>query len=155
MGPMLRWFVFSIGFALLPFSFRLVMLRLRGVPGTGPQNAPELLFFSVMICAGQIADIFTALTGRAGFKRRRRRLLGLLLGLFLLGSVMCAALYGVYVDHQRYRPAPLLQENEVHRELDIRAEWIAFERNLFGASVYLAVAFGVAGTFAVWLRTRR
>lgn len=56
MGPMLRWFVFTIGMGLLPFGFSVLLQVLRGVPPNQWQSSPELLFFSVMglaVAAGQ------------------------------------------------------------------------------------------------------
>lgn len=104
MGPMLRWYVFTIALGLLPFGFSATLQTLRGVPPSQWQNSPELLFFSVMLCAAQLGGIFDTLSQGPPPGRLHRSLLGFAFGLFLLAAILSAGLYGVYIDHERGGP---------------------------------------------------
>lgn len=68
-GPMPRWFVFTMGIGLLPFSVSVLLQLLRGVPSKEWQNPPELLFFSVMVCASRLDGIFASLSTSHGIGR--------------------------------------------------------------------------------------
>ncbi|HEX6912208.1 MAG TPA: hypothetical protein VF142_17525 [Longimicrobium sp.] len=98
---MLRWFVFTIGMALLPFGFSVLLQALRGVPPNHWQSSPELLFFSVMVSASQLDSSFAG-------EARARTLLTAMFGSFLLGAIVGAASYGVYVDQARSDPARVI-----------------------------------------------
>jgi hypothetical protein len=170
MGPMLRWFVFTIGMGLLPFGFSVLLQTLRGVPPSGWQNSPELLFFSVMISAVQMGEIFCALSNGTEMKPLKRTALSVFFCVFLLGAILGSLLYGVYADHERYDPAlavgarcsaPVLAPGYLHRPDPgaslARAceEWLDFQTNLYTFSIGLAAVLGVTGTAAEWTRTRR
>lgn len=167
MGPMLRWFVFTITFGLLPFGFSVLLQALHG-SGAGPwQNSPELLFFSVMVCSAQMAEIFTSLTTSSGLLKRRRSLLSWMFCVFLIGGVCSAMLYGVYVDHERSarwliqagcpptREELMMVEVNARGDLAICKEWLEFQTNLFRFSIWMAVLAAVFGTATEWARTRR
>lgn len=164
---MLRWFVFTITFGLLPFGFSVLLQALHG-PDAGPwQNSPELLFFSVMVCSAQMAEIFAALSGGTGLRRRRRTLLSWMFCLFLVGGVCSSMLYGVYVDHERTArwlsaagcPAPggvpVLRDFPSPQVRDACHEWLDFQTNLFRFSIWLAAGAAILGTATEWMRTRR
>lgn len=167
MGPMLRWFVFTIGMGLLPFGFSVLLQILRSVPPGEWQSSPELLFFSVMVSASQLDGISTSLAspGREG-ESLTRGLLGAMFGFFLLSAIVTAALYGVYADLGRNDPArvvgaacaavvaqvpaasdPLMREH--------CTGWLAFQGNLFTLSMWIAGTIGLMGTLTEWVRTRR
>lgn len=167
MGPMLRWFVFTIGMGLLPFGFSVLLQALRGVPPHQWQNSPELLFFSVMVSASQLDGIFASLGAPKGNDGVPRTLLSAMFGLFLLSAIVAAALYGVYADLARNDPArvigaacaALLAQAPVAGEpAALRAhcaEWLSFQSNLFTLSAWIAGMVGVLGTMTEWTRTRR
>lgn len=169
MGPMLRWFVFTVGMGLLPFGFSVLQQALRGIPPPRWQNSPELFFFSIVVCASQLDGIFASLAfikGRDGDQDRERAALVPMFGLFLFGAILAAALYGVYVDHARNDPARVIgaacgvaggrilpPEHAGVREHC--AEWLAFQGNLFTFSMWMAGVLGALGTITEWVRTRR
>jgi hypothetical protein len=167
MGPMLHWFVFTIGMGLLPFGFSVLLQALRGVPPAAWQNSPELLFFSVMVSASQLDGIFASLSSHKGGEEGWRTLLSTMFGSFLLSAILTAALYGVYVDHARTDPARVIgsacaavmgQSSALPDPGAIREHcrgWLAFQRNLFTFSVWMAVVVGAMGTITEWIRTRR
>ena len=68
-------------------------------------NAPALLFFSVMVCTAQLAGINTTVSGADPLPSRRREILDAFFGLFLLGAVFSAVLYGIYMSHELNDPA--------------------------------------------------
>lgn len=159
MGSMLRWYVFTVAMGLLPFGFSALLQTLRGVPPGEWQNSPELLFFSVMLCAVQLGGIFDTLSQRPPVGRLRKSLLSFAFAFFLLAAVLSAGLYGVYIDHERgarmcqgavtsfIAPAPAGGGH--------CAEWLDFQTNLYHLSIVIAVTAGVFGTVTEWIRTRR
>lgn len=167
---MLRWFVFTIGMGLLPYGFSVLLQTLRGVPPSEWQNSPELLFFSVMVSAVQMGEIFCTLSNGTRERRVKRTLLSIFFCVFLLGAILGALLYGVYADHERYDPAlavgarcsaPAVAPTYLHG-VDAAAslgraceEWLDFQTNLYTFSIWLAIVLGVTGTAAEWARTRR
>lgn len=167
MGPMLRWFVFTIAMGLLPFGFSILLQVLRGVPPSEWQNSPELLFFSVMVSASQLDGIFASFSSATSGEGRGRGLLNAMFGWFLIASIVAAALYGVYVDHARNDPARVVgsacaavvgQVPGPGHPVGIErhcGEWLAFRANLFTLSTWLAGVVGVFGTITEWIRTRR
>ncbi len=167
MGPMLRWFVFTIGMGLLPFGFSVLLQALRGVPPDGWQSSPELLFFSVMVSASQLDGIFTSLSTTRGPEARARALLSAMFGLFLLSGILASAFYGVYVDQARSDPARVIgtacatllaQPSAAGEPAAMRAhcaEWLSFQSNLFTFSAWIAGLAGMIGTMTEWARTRR
>lgn len=162
---MLRWFVFTVGMGLLPFGFLVLQQALRGIPPGQWQNSPELFFFSIVVCASQLDGIFASLASsndREGDQDREKAALVPMFGLFLLGAILSAALYGVYVDHARNDPARIIGavcgRFPSSTSPDVRehcTEWLAFQANLFTFSMWTAGALGVLGTVAEWIRTRR
>lgn len=169
MGPMLRWFVFTVTLGLLPFGFSVLLQWLRGIPPEQWQNSPELLFFSVMVSASQLGEIFAALSARVGRPAAWRTFLSMMFGLFLISAILSAALYGVYVDHERHKPAHPFAVECADRAGGTRspdragtadvdaacAEWFDFQGNLFRFSIWMSAIVGAVGTFTEWVRTRR
>lgn len=169
MGPMLRWFVFTIGFGLLPFGFSALVHRLHQPGARAWQPSPELLFFSVMVCASQMAELFHTLSVQPGLRPRRSTARAGLFAFFLLGGVWSSALYGLYVAHDLAAPATLVQGRcivEAVSQVQPAASgvflgvtecdrWLVFRQNLYRLSVWISILLGVVGTFAEWLRTRR
>lgn len=159
MGPMLRWYVFTVALGLLPFGFSATLQTLRGVPPSQWQNSPELLFFSVMLCAAQLGGIFDTLSRGPRLGRLRKSLLSFAFGFFLLAAILSAGLYGVYIDHEREvrmcqaantpftSPAPMPTGR--------CAEWLDFQTNLYRFSIVIACIVGSFGTVTEWIRTRR
>lgn len=164
---MLRWFVFTIGMGLLPFGFSVLLQTLRGIAPGQWQNSPELFFFSSVVCASQLDGIFASLASikrRAG--DRERALLVATFGLFLLGAILAAALYGVYVDHARNDPARVIGATcgvaggrtpsyTLAGVQEHCSQWLAFQGNLFTFSLWMAGMLGTWGTITEWIRTRR
>ena len=157
MGPMLRWFVFTIAFGLLPFSLSGLVQVLSGRAFASVPNAPALLFFSVMVCTAQLAGINTTVSGADPLPSRRREILDAFFGLFLLGAVFSAVLYGIYMSHELNDPA--LQWNASCArpgvKLDGCAAWLTFRVNVFAVSIWVAASAVVLGTWAEWTRSRR
>lgn len=156
-----RWFVFTIAMGLLPFGFSALLQTLRGVPPERWQNSPELLFFSVMVCAVQMGEIFTTLASGGEVRSFRRAVLSSAFGMFLLGAILSAALYGVYADHERNDPSVPIgarcasPPSAVAPEVHTCTEWLAFQTNLYSFSIGLALLVGSVGTITEWARTRR
>jgi hypothetical protein len=167
MGPMLRWFVFTIAMGLLPFGFSILLQVLRGVPPSDWQNSPELLFFSVMVSASQLDGIFASFSSGPSGEGEGRGLLNAMFGWFLIIAIFAAALYGVYMDHARNDPARVVGSAcaAVVRQVSGQGhppgierhcgEWLAFRANLFTLSMWMAGLVGITGTISEWIRTRR
>jgi hypothetical protein len=165
MGPMLRWYVFTIAMGLLPFGFSVLLQSLRGVPPSEWQNSPELLFFSVMVSASQLGGIFATLSTGRGRGGTWPAFLSMMF--VLISAIVSAALYGVYVDQERnlMRLAPglgcagvlegVVPEAMTGAIVEACMEWLDFQTNLFTFSIWMAGAVGVLGTFTEWVRTRR
>lgn len=170
MGPMLRWYVFTIGMGLLPFGFSALQQALRGIPPSEWQNSPELFFFSIVVCASQLDGIFASLSlpGKAdGNQAAAQKLLVPMFGFFLFIAILAAALYGVYVDLARNDPARVVGaacavagglQPSGSLPSTVRehcTQWLAFQGNLFTFSMWMAGVVGVMGTVSEWTRTRR
>ncbi|HEY0036892.1 MAG TPA: hypothetical protein VGB66_09415 [Longimicrobium sp.] len=157
MGPMLRWFVFTIAFGLLPFSLSGLVQVLSGRGFASAPDSLALLFFSVMVCTAQLAAIYAALSDADSLSARSREILNAFFGLFLLGAVVSAVMYGIYMSHDLNDPA--LQWNGTCARggvnLDACSAWLSFRVNLFALSVWVAAFAGVLGTWSEWIRSRR
>lgn len=159
MGPMLRWFVFTISTGLLPFGFSALLQTLRGIPPGQWQNSPELLFFSVMLCAGQLGGIFDTLSHGPSLEGARKTLLSFAFGFFLLAAILSAGLYGVYVDHERgirmCQGASTSFTSPGSPNAGHCGEGLDFQTNLYNVSIVIAGIVGSFGTVTEWIRTRR
>jgi hypothetical protein len=93
-------------------------------------------------------------------------LLSAMFGFFLLGAVLTAALYGVFADLGRNDPArvigaacaALVSQASTGSDPAMVThcrEWLAFQRNLFTLSMWMAGGLGMIGTLTEWVRTRR
>lgn len=157
MGPMLRWFVFTIGFGLLPFGFAVLLDRLHDPSAIELNNSPELLFFCVMTSAVEMGAIFTTLAGKPELPVWRSSFLGVMFPILLLMAIMAAALYGIYIDQERAERFLLKTDctrvcaNGGHAGLDA----LDFQTNLFKLSLWLSGLLAVAATLTEWVRTRR
>ena len=159
MGPMLRWFIFTIAMGLLPFGFSGMLQTLRGVPPEEWQNSPELLFFSVMVSASQLGGIFDTLMHSRRYGRRQHVLLSFAFGFFLLAAILSSGLYGVYVDHERSARACQSASAAITVDQAVDpgycTEWLDFQTNLYNFSIVVAGIVGSFGTVTEWVRTRR
>lgn len=155
MGPMLRWFVFTIAFGLLPFGVSILLQSLSEGAGMVP-HSPALLFFAVMICAAQLGAIFGTFLDAQRQGSDNREILSPLFGVFLLGAVFSAAMYGVYMHHELNDPG-LRWNTSCSRpgvKVDGCSQWLVFRVNLFTLSVWVAAFAGVVGTWSEWTRSR-
>lgn len=156
---MLRWFVFTIAMGLLPFGFSALLQTLRGVAPGEWQNSPELLFFSVMVCASQLGGIFETLARRQVRGRVRRTLLSFGFGFYLVAAIRVSGLYGVYIDRERSAPrchganASFTSRGPAHAS-ECRG-WLDFQTNLYRFSIVIAGVAGGFGMVTEWVRTRR
>ncbi|HEX8393659.1 MAG TPA: hypothetical protein VF665_15040 [Longimicrobium sp.] len=163
---MLRWFVFAVGFGLLPFAFSVLIVALETGSLLPLRRSPELLFFAVMICGAQLGASFTEPS--AWLRSTRPGVSAWASGMFLLGGILASGLYGMYVDRER-NLAPAcreVQQWQVDRSaavppvaqsgnLDGCPEDVIFLENVFVFSVWLAAWLGATATATEWLRTRR
>lgn len=147
MGSLLRWFVFSVGFGLLPFAFSVLLRLLHGEPPELVQNAPELLFFALMLAAIQMGEC-VAENGRAGGSRARR---DVVFSFFLLIGICAAVMYGVYVQALRGAECPANGAG-THPPC---VGWVTFQSNVFSLSAWTAAFAAVVGTIVEATRTRR
>ncbi len=152
---MLRWFVFTITFGLLPFGVSSLLQTLDAGRIAMALVSPALLFFSVMICAAQLSALLGTLAAQEPLAPARRDLLAGFFALFLLGAVICAILYGVFVSHELNDPGAQWATSCGHPglNLDECARWQAFRLNLFTLSVWVAAFFAIAGTISEWKRS--
>ncbi|HST57669.1 MAG TPA: hypothetical protein VLK84_03205 [Longimicrobium sp.] len=159
MGPMLRWFVFTVAMGLLPFSFSALLQTLRGIAPERWQNSPELLFFSVILCAAQLGGIFDTLSHGPPLGRWRKTMLSCAFGIFLLAAIVSAGLYGVYVDHERGVRMCQAASTSFTSAAPLNAghcnEWLDFQTNLYRFCIVIAVIVGSFGMVTEWIRTRR
>ncbi|HEX2079394.1 MAG TPA: hypothetical protein VHG08_16835 [Longimicrobium sp.] len=174
MSRMLKWFLFTGFFGLLPFGFSVLFKSLREPHGV-LESSPELLFFSIVVSAAGVAE----LVGNMPEHGWKKVLLAAGGAVLLAGAVISASLYGVYVDHTFNTPGRELglncslfdpQEN-LHGRVggltadSLRAsvrtiaedcrEWMDFQRRVFKLSIWLALALGFVGTVCEWHRFER
>jgi hypothetical protein len=100
MGSLTKWFVFTIVFGLLPFGCSFLLQQFEHPGAATPENSPELLFFSIMVCAAGLGEL-------SGFRHRvgwRKPVLGSAFGLLLVCAIVSAVVFGVYSDHARKSP---------------------------------------------------
>lgn len=139
MGPLLRWFVFSVGFGLLPFAFSVLLRLLHGEPPALVRNAPELLFLALMLSAIQMGE--SAGAGRSG-RRLAQRMRSLSFCFFLLLAIFAAVAYGVYVQGTRETECPSTLTPRACRDPS------TFESNVFSLSMWIAAMAAAVGTIA-------
>ncbi len=148
MGSLLRWFVFSVAFGLLPFAFSVLLRLLHGEPPSLVQNAPELLFLALMLSAIQMGEGMVSGTrarGGAGAARDAA------FCLFLLIAVLSAVVYGVHAQALRTSPCTFASA-----PADPSCTgWVTFQSNVYTLSVWTAALAAGIGTIAEWTRTRR
>jgi hypothetical protein len=122
---LIRWFTFTIVFALVPLGTSVLLRHLEGEPmGETLRTSPELLFFSLMVCATALGDLTEAMVKGAADL--------LLRGLFsalLVGAVASAILYGSFIYSSVSTTGAA-----------------TFRSNLAQISALLAVVFGLLGT---------
>jgi hypothetical protein len=168
MGSLTKWFVFTIVFALLPFGCSLLLQQFDQPGAATPENSPELLFFSIMVCAAGLGEL-------SGFRQRagwRKPVLGSAFGLLRVGAIVSSVVFGVYSDHARKSPGvelgidctALAALGASAKALVLRpgvaflvvadrcARWRAVQTHIFQFSVRLAILLGIAGTAAVLVR---
>jgi hypothetical protein len=143
MGPLLRWFVFNVAFGLLPFVFSVLLRLLHGEPPELVQNAPELLFLSLMLSAVQMGEAFGDGVAPARASRSPGGLWSAVFCAFLLVAITSAVVYGLYVQARR---------ESVGAD---PTRWVTFQSNVFSLSVVLAVVVVAGGTGAELARTWR
>lgn len=86
------WLFFSVVFALLPFLINVILLFLHNkLTFHRAIETPELLFFSIMICATTVNDLF-----QLSAKVEQDVKIHFFLLVFFLGAVFSAILYGVF-----------------------------------------------------------
>ncbi|HEU0015601.1 MAG TPA: hypothetical protein VFQ45_18130 [Longimicrobium sp.] len=156
MGPMLRWFVFTIGFGLLPFGFRLLLEALHSSRVEPWNNTPELLFFCVMVCGVEMGEIFCTFSSETEMGPVRARALSIAFCVLMLFAFIAAGLYGIYMDQERLR---LLAATECARmcatSINGGVDALDFQQNVYRLSIWLSALLGVGATALEWLRTRR
>ncbi|MDB4947923.1 MAG: hypothetical protein JWM27_572 [Gemmatimonadetes bacterium] len=164
MSALQKWFVFTIVFALVPFGCSWLLQQFDQPGMVRPENSPELLFFSIMVCASALGELSTP-SARTGW---RRPFLGWMFGLLLVAAVLSAVLFGVYTDHSRKAPGrragiecsrfvalSSTRQEAVRAALgagesivvDCR-EWEAVQTHIFRFSIGLAILLSVAGTLS-------
>lgn len=148
MGSLLRWFVFSVAFGLLPFAFSVLLRLLHGEPPSLVEHAPELLFLALMLSAIQMGEGMTARSrGRAGGSVAGDALFCL----FLLIAMLSAVVYGVHAQALRTSPCT---GASVPADPSCRG-WVTFQSNVYILSVWTAALAAGIGTFVEWTRARR
>src|SRR3954468_17294826 len=93
LNRLVRWFTFAVGFALLPLAATLLLRYLNAtLSRRALEDSPEILFFSLMICATALSDI-SELRSTAGADP----ILRILWSALLLGASVSAMLYGSFM----------------------------------------------------------
>lgn len=154
MGPLLRWFVFNVAFGLLPLAFSVLLRLLHGESPDLVQNAPELLFFTLMLCAIQMGESAGSTAGGPPGGTMVRATRDAAFCGFLLVGILTAVVYGVYVQALRGLGSAVVSPCGAAAG-PACTQWVTFQSNVFNLSLGLALIVGVAGTFAELLRMRR
>jgi hypothetical protein len=164
MGSLTKWFVFTIVFGLLPFGCSILLQQFEHPGAATPENSPELLFFSIMVCAAGLGEL-------SGFRHRagwRKPVLGSAFGLLLVCAIVSAVVFGVYSDHARKSPgAEAGIDCVAYRELpaDVRmrilspaagaevvgrrcSRWEQMQTHIFRFSMGWAILVGITATVA-------
>lgn len=86
----INWFTFNVCFAVLPLLFAWFFRALAGKSTLDVGNDfPEILFFSVMVCATTVGDI------RGANQQQKWKIYFLILeSILILGAICSAVLYG-------------------------------------------------------------
>lgn len=174
MSRMLKWFLFTGFFGLLPFGFYVLFKSLRE-PDGALESSPELLFFSIVVSAAGVAE----LVGNLPAHRWRKVILASGGAVLVAGAVVSACLYGVYVDHTFNTPGRELGLNcslfdpqanlrgqvgeltanslraSVQTLTEDCREWMDFQRRVFRLSIWLAIGLGFIATVCEWLRPEK
>jgi NO-binding membrane sensor protein with MHYT domain len=130
---LVRWFTFTVLFALLPLGVTILLRKLTGTfTIRALEDSPEILFFALMICATSLGDM-QALRTAVG----KDLPLLVLWSALLLGSVFSAILYG-----------SLAYDKLVTGGTE------AFQQNLLSVSVLVAVIFFVLALIVQILLSR-
>ncbi len=91
---MIRWFTYTIGFALLPLC---ISILIRGLAGKlsieALTNSPDILFFSLIISASALGDI-NETTNMIGWDI----IFSILFSALMLGAIISAILYGSFLS---------------------------------------------------------
>lgn len=152
---MLRWFVFTIAFGLLPFAVSSLLQTLGAGRFVVALASPALLFFSVMVCAAQLSALLSTFSAGEPLTPARRDVLAGFFAVFLLGAVVCAILYGVIVSHELNDPGVRWATSCARPGLNLAecSGWQTLRLNLFTLSIWVAAFFAVVGTISEWKRS--
>lgn len=164
MGPMLRWVVFTLLFGLLPFAFSVLLQLLQGNGVAWWRSTPELLFFSVMVCAVEMGELFGSLS-EPNPAPERPGWLAVAFCCFLLAAVLSSGVYGLHVYQQRDGEwladaaacGPFLGGAGPARSGAAAdcTQWVVFQGNLFTLSVFFAAVLATGALLTEWFRMRR
>jgi hypothetical protein len=128
------------------------------------RSAPELLFFTVMVCAVEMGEILGTAAKEPEQMRRARGALPTMFCILLIGGLISAVCYGVYVagefgDVGRMSSAcagAATASSSGGQALSASCkEWIVFQGNLLRFSGWMALFFGAAATITETFRTWR
>lgn len=137
-----RWFTFHVFFALFPLLALLFVHRVSGTPTDQDWNSPELVFFTFMVSAIALGDVYEMAASR-GFGAFTHMLFTLL----LFGAVSSIFIYGMYVQ-ERVAYDLLVKGHLASVALAVtpHSEVPVFQATVLQFSKFQAVAFGVLGT---------
>jgi hypothetical protein len=92
-GRLIRWFTYTVAFALLPLATTLALRYVHGsLSLRAVEDSPEILFFALMVCAVALGDIHEFRSAV-----RPDALIHATASALLLGVCASAILYGSFV----------------------------------------------------------
>ncbi len=116
---LVRWFTYSVVFALIPIVSSVVFRFFAGKLSVDTiSRSPELLFFSLMINATALGDLSDVIQ-----RRQKDLTVGLFRSAVLIGAISSAILYGGFV-----------------LETVTQAVGQSFARSVFATSIFLGIA---------------
>lgn len=164
MGPRAKWLLLTVIFGLLPYGAACFVSYLQDPAASPFRNSPELLFFSLLVCAAALGELLDEdrpryLRGGGGGMRSAA------LVVFFVGVAVSALLYGIYLYHDMSSPGleagldcatvatwPTDAVVTWGAEWGARCgKWVERQTIIFRVSVGMAVGFGFAATVAAML----
>lgn len=164
MGPTAKWILLTLIFGLLPYGAACFVSYIQNPAASPFRNSPELLFFSLLVCASALGELLDEnqpryLRGGGGGMR------SVALVVFFVGVAVSALLYGIYLYHDMSSPgleAGLDCATVAALSTDTAAPWgtewgrrcgmwVERQTIIFRVSVGMAVGFGFAATIAAML----
>jgi hypothetical protein len=144
---MTRWFTYAVAFALLPLAVTCLLRSLKGtLTWDVVAESPDVLFFSVMVCATALGDIVDAKSRLKTFQVWPPAV-----ALLSIAAVLAAVLYGSLVFDTIANKDP----TEFRSRLLLVSAWLAGASLSLGTVIQAVIGLAEAKLVIPATRPRR